>query len=451
MAIAYLRAMFDGSVDALVALDANGSPVMWNERYLNLWGLNDDILENGVSEDRLKIMSGRSRDPEFFYSRHRDIMTKPAEEIRFEVTLNSGNVLEGSASPVSDVDGTRIGQLLTFRDVTEHRNAEEQRNFLAQHDPVTGFFNRAALFERIERLIDGTKSNVHLSCGVISLDLPCFAAIVEEHGYRFGDRLLAAIADRLDASVNKEAHIARHADAEFIIHSANTSETDLRTLATQALESLTAPIRIDDVTYELVAHAGISMLPRDGETVDDLVGKAALARRQATSSGEDFVFFSEQFGREAAERVAFERDLTRAIERDEFFLVYQPFFDLHTVAVVACEALLRWNRGGTEVIPPMEFIPLAEHTGLIVEIGEWVLRRACEQTRKWQTENGAPIPVSVNISALQLEEPDFDQTVARILQETDLPPHLLQLELTETMRIQDAAHAADLIERILDL
>lgn len=452
LAAAYLRTVLSHSVEGMIVLDEQGSPVMWNDRYLDLWGLSDDILDRSLTDDRLKIMSGHARDPEYFFSRYRDIITRPDEHLRFEITLNTGGVLEASAVPILDDERSRVGQLISFHDVTEYRSAEQHRNFLAQHDPITGFLNRPALYERIEHLIQGSRpTGVRHTCGIISLDLPHFTRVVEEHGYRFGDRLLARIADRLDGAVGKEGWIARHADAEFIIHAANMSETDLTRLAASAVTSLTEPISLGDTSFQLVAHAGVSMFPRDGDTLEDLVGKAAIARKQAASGAHDVVFFSEQFGRQLAERLEFERDLEQALDRDEFFLVYQPFFDLHTGGVVACEALLRWNRRGSEVVSPMEFIPLAEHTGLIVDIGEWVLRKACTQAKQWQEQDGHPIPVSVNVSARQLEEPNFADTVARILREADLPPHLLQLELTESMRIRDTSQVADLIEQILDL
>lgn len=448
----YVRAFIESSIDGILVLDAAGLPTAWNDHYLRLWGLTQEQMTQGTPDERLDHMRSMASDDELFLRGSQHILSQSNEPIQFELHLTSGSTLNGYSAPVSSDTGESLGQLVVFRDVTEHRTAESQRAFLSRHDPVTGFLNRTALYEQIEIPIrEAANTCASCDCGVISLDLPCFVAIAERFGHRFGDRLLAIIADRLDPLITTNVRIARHTDAEFIVHTTDMSEAEVISLAHRAVTVVTEPIRLDDEDIQLAAHAGVTMCPTHGRDVETLVSNATIARKWGSAKQQPVALYHEQLGADEKARVSLRADLANAIDRDEFFLEYQPLFSIHTGEVTGCEALLRWNRNDGTHVSPEDFIPYAEASGLIVAIGEWVLHTACAQAKTWQDQGFSAITISVNVSARQLAEPDFTDMVKRVLHSTGLAAEHLQLEFTETMNLEETPDAEEKLKEVSQL
>ena len=351
------------------------------------------------------------------------------------------------------VEKSRSGQGQVVRatgavqDVTERKDAEEQIRFLAYYDALTSLPNRRAFAERLEVSLAG--SQLHSREGaILFLDLDRFKRINETLGHRIGDRLLQEVASRLLDSVrtgDQERRpggndlVARFGGDEFVLLLNEISEPrDAAEVAQRLADALDMPFVLGG--QELFVHAsiGIAIFPHDGTMAEELCSHAEIAMSHAKGrGGKSCQYYSASMNATALQRLAMESDLRRALEGDQFEVVYQPQLDLRTRQVVGVEALIRWHHPTMGFIRPASFIPLAEETGLIEEIGQWVLSTACRQAKTWQSHGAAPIRVSVNLSGRQFGTWSLARKVARALREAGLEPQLLELELTESILMRD--------------
>jgi len=354
-----------------------------------------------------------------------------------------------TASPLRDQSGQLYGYLTIVADITERKRAEHKIEFLAYHDALTGLPNRLLVQDRFLQArahADRDKSKVAL----LFLDLDNFKTINDSLGHSVGDALLQQIASRLSECVRDTDTISRQGGDEFLIVLPDLPDSDAcAPVLVKVMERLQDPFDADGHELSTSASIGIALYPDDGKDFDTLLKKADMAMYRAKDSGRNaYHFFDEQMNVEAVENLSMRNGLRRAVDRGEFVLHYQPQIDLVSGAVVGAEALLRWNNPEFGMIPPGRFIPVAEESGLIVPIGEWVMREACRQGALWKRAGLPDLVVAVNLSAVQFKRGDVEQTVINALEESGFDPRYLELEITESILIQNMENVLATVKRL---
>jgi diguanylate cyclase (GGDEF)-like protein len=344
--------------------------------------------------------------------------------------------------------------------IEDIKRSEAKITHLTYYDTLTRLPNRLQLMDRLALEISHAKRTKKM-LAVLFLDLDHFKRINDTFGYKAGDELLETVASRLSQQLRQSDTVSRMdynvqdvgdsvsrvGGDEFSIIIPRLSEGQLATIvAKRILDVMKAPFVIQNQELRMTTSIGISLYPNDGHDVEILLQNASTALYRAKDRGRDnYQFYSPAMNEMALERIELENNLHHALEQNEFLLYYQPQYELRTSKIVGMEALVRWNNRDKGLIPPNSFIPLAEETGLILSIGEWVLRTACKQAKALQDEGFTPLRVAVNLSARQFQDPDLIEKVSLILKETGLPPNDLELEITESAMIQDVDNAISIL------
>jgi diguanylate cyclase (GGDEF)-like protein/PAS domain S-box-containing protein len=349
--------------------------------------------------------------------------------------LESENLIEGSDGRLSLIEGTAI-------DITERKRAEEQVKHLAFHDPLTNLPNRLLFNDRLTLAVaQAHRHNQRLA--VLFLDLDRFKVINDSLGHSVGDELLRQVAERIQEYVREGDTVARLGGDEFtLLVPGITAEEDAAKIARKVCDAIHDPFWIDGRELFVTTSLGVAVYPSDGHDAETLVRNADSAMYRAKEQGRDnYQLYTPAMNAKAVERLSLESRLRQAVANDELELHFQPFIDLNTAEVLGAEALLRWRHPELGLIPPGEFIPIAELSGLIVPIGEWVLRTACAEACKWHASGFSKLTVSVNLSSRQFQQADLVSQVTSALAETGLEPDKLDLEITESNAMQNAEHS----------
>lgn len=402
---------------------------------------------HSLSPDTVVVMISGNQDIEFAIEALRvgafDYISKPIDlrhvEASVERALNHCNLLK---------EKRRYKQQL--ESLLQQRTA--QVGWLAYYDTVTQLPNRALFEDRLTQAVAIAKA-ANQSLGVLFISLDQLKKVNDSLGHGPGDSLLKEFAERLKSCIGKFDTVARFGNDEFALlrSQINGTKDVIETIGTL---SQVLKFSFDLPGHELFATAsvGVSLFPFDGEDCQTLLKNAGAALYKAKKSGgANYQFFTADMHELATKRLALETNLRRAIQNEEFLIHYQPRVSVDSLAITGVEALVRWQHPQLGLVSPSEFIPLAEDTGLIVPIGEWVLRTACLQGRRWREQGFAPIQIAVNISGRQFHDLDLSQTVIRILEETGLPPQHLELELTESSIMQNAEFAAGMLTRLKNM
>jgi len=342
--------------------------------------------------------------------------------------------IEDSVAPIHDRDGRTSGAVVVFRDVSEARAMALQIVHSAQHDFLTGLPNRALLDDRVDRAISMSR-RYGKKVAVLFLDLDGFKHINDSLGHPVGDRLLQSVAARLVTCLRGSDTVSRQGGDEFVVLLSEVEHPeDAAITARRMLEAVSEVHFIEPHELHVTTSIGLSIYPDDGLDAQTLIKNADTAMYQAKESGRhSYQFFTPAMNVKAVERQSIEEGLRRALDRGELTLHYQPKVDLETGAITGAEALIRWTHPTRGTVSPVQFIPVAEDCGLILPIGNWVLRQACKQARAW-LDAGLPLAsMAVNISAVELRDRSFLSGVFSILEETGLDPRALELELTESV------------------
>jgi diguanylate cyclase (GGDEF)-like protein len=339
--------------------------------------------------------------------------------------------------------------LATVRDISDRKVAEERVQYLAYYDALTELPNRTLLHDRLAKaLADARRQKYKIA--LLFLDLDGFKDINDSLGHSVGDLLLQEVADRLKKFAREQDTLARLGGDEFLIMLTHIKDVPDAAVATERLmDAMTAEFVIEGRHLNVSCSVGISIFPEHGADGETLIKNADVAMYCAKMSGRNnFRFFIEDMNAQAVERLTLENSLRRALEKRELFLVYQPQMDIVSGKIIGLEALLRWQHPELGLVPPDRFIRIAENSGLIVPIGEWVLRTACSQARKWQVEGLPAVSVAVNVSAIQFRQEDFCELIGRVLHETGLAPQYLELELTESLLLANADVMLSVVEEL---
>lgn len=356
-------------------------------------------------------------------------------------------------APVRDRDGAVTNYIGIMNDISDQRRYEEQLVYQANHDPLAGLPNRNLLQDRLGQALALESSRRRNPIGVMFLDLDNFKKINDTLGHTVGDMLLKAVANRLRNCVRGGDTVSRLGGDEYILILPNVKEMhDVTTVAKKLIGLFSTPFLLMGHELYITASIGIALFPSDGDTVDALLKNADAAMYHAKEQGKNnYQFYSEEMNTRVFERMALETSLHRAIRQQEFLLYYQPRVDLRTGRISGVEALVRWNHPEMGLVSPARFIPLAEETGLIVPIGEWVLRTACAQNKAWQEAGLPPLRMAVNLSARQFRQENLIQMVADVLAETGLDPRWLELELTESLLMERAEQSVSILRSLADM
>jgi diguanylate cyclase (GGDEF)-like protein/PAS domain S-box-containing protein len=360
--------------------------------------------------------------------------------------------IEDSTAPIHDREGRVIGAVMVFHDVTQARAMTQKMAHLAQFDFLTDLPNRPLLNDRLSQAISVARRQ-HQALAVLFVDVDRFKHVNDSLGHLVGDKLLLAIAQRLVAAVRGSDTISRQGGDEFVIVLSSVAHAADAALSAQKILSVAQmPYRVDEHDLQITLSVGISIFPDDGADAETLVKNADIAMLSAKDNGRNsYQFFRPAMNERAQERQSIEGSLRHALARGEFVLHYQPKIDLTTEILTGAEALIRWHQPQRGFVLPTDFIPIAEQCGYIVPIGRWVLREACRQRSSWNDGNLAPVPVAVNISAVELRSANFVEHVRAILEETGLQPEYLEFELTETAFMQDPQSTAVVLRALKDM
>ena len=374
------------------------------------------------------------------------------EEVEYQRKDGSRFFGTNSAITVKGADGVPLYFDGLIADITDRKRAEQQVYQLAHYDSLTGLPNRALLRDRLGQAIyDARRRDARLA--VLFLDLDSFKTVNDSLGHETGDKLLQAVAGRLRENMRDSDTISRQGGDEFLLILRDVTDAHaVAHFAEKLLEVFAVPYSVGEYELHISPSIGISLFPDDAGDIDALVRNADAAMYQAKENGRSsYQFFTQEMNSRAYERLSLESSLRLAIQRNEFVLHYQPQIDLQGGRIVGVEALLRWHSPGMEPVPPAVFVPVLESSGMIGEVGEWVLREACRQNRAWQSQGLPKMPVAVNLSAIQFNRRNMADMIAGILSDTGLDAPYLELEFTESAVMRDTRDIGNTIRRLGEL
>jgi diguanylate cyclase (GGDEF)-like protein/PAS domain S-box-containing protein len=422
------------SIDTMVVIDEHGRVLKVNPAVEKMFNYMETEIVNQpltilFSEEKSKISIDN------ILNTIKNVNHLLGYENLYEVTASRK---DGSSFPVEIQIGKRYVQnrsliAFTIRDITKKKQDQEKITHMAYHDSLTNLPNRRLFNEQLTLKLNEARQS-YQPLVIMYVDMDRFKYINDSLGHMMGDRLLQEIAKRLSESVRKQDLVARVGGDEFTILLPETDRESALEIAEEIFKVFKSPFYIDNYELFLTTCIGISTFPYDGEDSQVLLRNADAALYRAKEQGKNqYKVFHTGMNIQSYRTFIMQNDLRKAIEREELILVYQPKVEIESGKVKSAEALLRWNHPNWGTISPAEFIPLAEESGQIVEIGSWVLRKACEQSKAWKDAGFRPIPISVNVSAQQFLQKDLIENTQRIFSETKVSPELIEVEITESM------------------
>ncbi len=447
--MAKLSSVVEQTADAIMITDPNGVIEYINPAFEAITGYG---RHEAVGKSSAMLKSGRHDN-----ATYRELWaTLLRGDVYRDVLINrrkDGALYyeEKTISPLKDSNGVIMHYISSGKDITERMQSEERVHHLAYHDVLTNLPNRAMFMERINHATT-QRINTGRRIAVLFMDLDRFKIINDTLGHAIGDNLLKAIPERLLTCVREGDTVARFGGDEFAILLENISSFDIVSqIATKLIESLERPYRVGDQELYITTSIGISLYPDDSRDASTLIKNADTAMYRAKDLGRNnYQFYSADMSARAFERLSLETSLRRALERSEFLLYFQPQVDLLSGEIIGAETLIRWQHPDLGIVSPIKFVPLLEDTGLIVPVGEWVLRSACTHARQWQSTRAQPFKISVNFSLRQFHDPLLAAQLSNILHETGLPPHSLEVEITESVVMQNEQTTSDNLNALKD-
>ena len=435
---ALLEAQTESAIDGILAVDESDHIILTNKQLQIDFEIPDEVLKQGDDSILRQYVMRNIQGAEAFIEKIKYIESHRDEKTYDEIRLKNGKIFDRYTAPLVDARGQYRGRISYHRDITERKAAEERIQFLAYYDALTELPHRTLLQDRMEiALADARRRGEKIA--VMYLDLDQFKAINDLFGHAFGDILLKEVAKRIQKCGREQDTVARVGGDEFVILVKSAKDAaDAAIAAERLIATLKESFVIQGQTLYVSCSVGVSMFPQHGADSETLIRNADAAKCCAKNDGRSKVcFFTDEMNADARERLSMDKYLRLALDREEFLLVYQPQIEIETGRITGFEALIRWRHPELGLVPPDRFIPIAENNGLIVPIGEWVLKTACAQAKQWQDDGHAPVTMAVNVSAVQFRQEGFADLVKRVLTETGLPPEYLELELTESLLLSN--------------
>lgn len=430
--------------------DRSGRILQANGKFLEVSGYTLDEL---LGRDHRIVNSG-THPPDFFADMWRTIC---AGHIWRGVICNRSKAgatywVDSAIVPLMDSDGEVVRFISIRIDITDRKRAEDEILHMATHDSLTGLANRALLQERVKLSVESGRRK-HDQAAVLFIDLDQFKAVNDSLGHDMGDLLLIEVAQRLKKNVRAEDTVARQGGDEFIVFLPYVDDVSgVQHLAEKLLRVLSAPYVIADKSLSIGASIGVAMFPQDGLSVTDLLKSSDMAMYRVKESGRNnYMFFTSSMSHALTERFALTEDLRHAIERGELSLAYHPIMDMRSGTMVSAEVLLRWQHPSRGIVPPPTFIPLAESSGLITGIGDWVFRTACQQCKAWADAGWVAPRLAINLSAIQFHDNNLADRIRNILEESGVEGQHIELEITETSLMKQTDEVVETLERLAQM
>ncbi|WOB08908.1 putative bifunctional diguanylate cyclase/phosphodiesterase [Piscinibacter gummiphilus] len=442
--VAELRATLESSADGILVTDLSGGIRNFNRRFATMWGLPDELLMQRDDRAVQDWMRRSVTDGDQYVRRLGAILDAALLQASDVLTLHSGKVLERVTLPQCS-RGQPIGRVFSFRDVTEQLAAQQRIEQLSHTDALTGLPNRRLLEDRVEfALAMAQRNGQPFALMVFNLDR--FKHVNDTLGMGAGDKVLLEVTERIKSCLRNVDTVARLGGDEFVLLVHQADAAGAEATARRLLDAMGQPFTQGGESFTVTCSIGVALCPSDGNALDELMRGAATAMQRAKESGRaSFRFHQAQTEGVRRSRMQMDHAMRQALVSGLFRLHFQPQVDLKTGAVIGAEALIRWRDPVLGEVSPGEFIPVAEESGFIIPIGDWVLSQAVRQAAAWRAR-GIVMPVSINVSALQFQQTDFLQRVQHELTSAALPPELLELELTESILIRDSEDALHRLE-----
>ncbi len=443
-------AVFDSTLEGVLVTDRDGLIVHVNRAFMQITGYDkEEVLGQRPS----KFKSGR-HGAAFYQQIYATLAEKGEWSGEIWNRRKSGEVYPQwqTICAISDDSGELSHYVAVFSDISAIKHSERELAYLAHHDPLTDLPNRLLFNDRTQQALAAAQSNKR-GCALLLLDLDHFQSINDSLGHNIGDQLLKGVGERLKALLGNGVTLARLGGDEFAVLAENCPQVgQAAALAQSIIDGMKAPFEVDSQRLFISVSIGISLFPSDALSAEQLLRNADSALFKAKTCGRaGYALYTEELTAHAQQRVETAGELRRALEQEELRVYYQPVHDLFSGKMIGVEALVRWQHPQRGLVPPGEFIPIAERTGLIADIDTWVLRQACLQMVKWQAEGRALEFVAVNISSRLFGHRDLYQQVAQVLHDTALDPALLELEVTESAVMEDPEVALEQLHRLREL
>jgi diguanylate cyclase (GGDEF)-like protein/PAS domain S-box-containing protein len=367
---------------------------------------------------------------------------KPSGEIRW---------VQDRALPFSCVEGGENLFIGIIIDITERKKIEEQMIYAANHDDLTGLPNRKYFNKKLQIALEKAEIN-QSNLAILFIDLDQFKMINDTLGHNIGDFLLKQVGTRINSCINESGVVARQAGDEFIILIEDVSPVEIEAIAENILRSLDFPFMLNGNEVFITTSIGISIYPQHGTNPEALIKNADAAMYEVKYNGKNhFKYYSFEIEKSIKRRMIIINGIRKALENDEFELFYQPKIEISSNNVIGVEVLLRWNHPLYGLIPPCEFIPIAEETGIIIQIGEWVLQTACKQYKVWEDLGIAPLTLCINVSPSQFLDPHLVKKISDVIQECNMNPQNLDLEITESVAMYNLEEAVKKLNQLRDI
>ena len=444
-----LQATLESTADGILVTDLAGRIRAFNRRFAQIWGLPESLLTERQDDAVHDWMRRSVVDPEAYTRRLAQIQEATLLQASERITLHSGQVIERVTQP-QHCRGRPCGRVWSFRDHTDLVSAGQRIEALSSTDALTGLFNRRQMTQAVTDAIRQARRSAG-SLALLLVDLDRFKQINDSLGHAVGDRVLLDCADRLKTCLRQGDVVARMGGDQFalLVHEADSRGAE--STARRVLDAVSHPCSVDGLQFTLTCSVGVALFPADGSDAEMLVRHAESAMQRAKQGGRGcFRFHQAHQDADMRQRMRLDHAMRQALASQRFRLHYQPQIDLKTGNVVGAEALIRWRDPELGEVSPGQFIPVAEETGFIIAIGDWVLEQAVRQAARWR-DAGFAMPVSVNVSALQFQQADFIDRVAAVLREHQLAGALLELELTESILVHDANDALARLSQLSQL
>lgn len=443
--------IFDNSIEGICITDSEGTILKINRAFTAITGYEaEDVIGRNP-----RILKSDRHDEAFYRIMWESLLQTGQWEGEIWNRRKNGETYPEwlSVSAIRNIKGQTIQYVSIFHDISEVKKTHEELKYQAYHDALTQLPNRQLFLDRLTMALVRAKRHEE-KLAVLFLDLDNFKNVNDTLGHKIGDLLLQDVARRLAGTCRDEDTVARLGGDEFIILMADLKNTarDAAGLAKRILRSLNTPFEFSGKPVITKASIGITLFPNDGNTTEDLIKNADMAMYKAKHEGKNqYAFFTDEMNRNMVRRVSLENDIRNALNHRELEIYYQPKVSMESGFISGAEALSRWHRKGSEMIPPDEFIPIAEETGFIIEMGAWVLSRACAQAQSWSEMGWGNFSIAVNLSPMQFRNNHILELVQQVLQETGLAPELLTLEITENVMVYDIEITLAIMERIAAL
>ncbi|QGU94805.1 EAL domain-containing protein [Clostridium bovifaecis] len=446
------RLAIDGVNDGIWDWNIKDNSVFFSPRWKAMIGFKENEMKNTFEEWESLI---HNEDRIFVLDKLESYLNgrQSNYKVEYRIRTKSGKYkwMTSRGQAIWDEKGNPIRMAGSHTDITKQKETQEKLYKMAYYDMVTGLPNRRFLLENLEKYIENKPSSEEFA--ILFLDLDKFKDVNDTFGHDAGDLLLKDTGEILKSYLEEEDIIARWAGDEFVIlKKAIQGIEEIEDFCQRIIGCFSNPWIIEEQDFYITTSIGIALCPRDGQNAKNLLKNADSAMYYAKVEGKNgYAFFDSGVNDKLLKKLKLESRLRSAVKNEEFMLMYQPQFDTKTKEIIGAEALIRWNHPQEGIINPDKFIPIAEESGVIVTIGEWVLRTAALQQKEWQSRGLPPLSVGVNLSAHQFQQKNLVFCIRNILEETGLPPHLLELEITEGTALRNISYTINILKQLMDM